>query len=246
MTQSIRQYFLLLKWQLLRLRMIIPLFIVVQIMTGIGFIIGLGFIVPDIDPVSALFFVTGGPTLILMIVGFVLVPQLIGEDKGSGSLTYIWSLPVSRITYLFADLTVWIISTLPGVTLSLAVGSWHYGFDLSVGWLALPSVLLISATASCVGYAIAHSVSKPQIISIITQIVVFLLFLFSPVNYPIERLPEWLQSVHAVLPITYMADLMRGSLTGLSLGDLAKPLIIVSAWLIAGLIVVTAVLKRRK
>ena len=100
----IKQYFLLLKWQLLKLRIVVPLFALVQIMMGIGFIVGLGFFVPDIDPSTALFFVTGAPTLITVTVGLVLVPQLIAEDKSSGSLTYIWSLPISRITYLLADL----------------------------------------------------------------------------------------------------------------------------------------------
>ena len=244
--KPIGQYFLLLKWQLLRLRLIIPLFAVVQIMTGIGFIIGLGYIVPNIDTATALFFVTGGPTLILIIVGLVLVPQLISEDKASGSLTYIWSLPISRITYLFADLTMWILSSLPGVILALIVGSLHYGFELSINWMVLPSVIIVSATASCLGYAIAHAVAKPQVISMITNFIVFALFLFSPVNYPIDHLPEWLQNLHSVLPITYMAELMRGSLTGAGIETLAKPLLIVGAWMVVCFAIVTAVLRRRK
>lgn len=246
MRTYIKQYFLLLKWQLLRLRMIIPLFTVIQIMTGIGFILGLGFIVPDIDSATALFFVTGGPTFILIMVGMVLVPQMIAEDKSAGSLTYIWSLPISRITYLLADLTVWFFSTLPGVILALSVGSWYYGFSLSISWMILPTMLLVSTTASCLGYAIAHFISKAQIISMITNLIVFVLFLFSPINYPLERLPNWLQSAHTILPFTYMADLVRGSLTGYEITSPEKALLIVSSWMLVSFVSVSVVLQRRK
>ena len=246
MRTYIRQYFLLLKWQLLRLRVIIPLFAVIQIMIGVGFIVGLGFIVPEIDRPTALFFVTGAPTLISIMVGMVLVPQLIAEDKSAGSLTYIWSLPISRITYLFADLTVWFFSTLPGVTLALIVGSWYYGFSLSISWMIVLAMLLVSITASCLGYAIAHFITKPQIISMITQLLVFGLFLFSPINYPLERLPNWLQRIHTILPFTYMADLVRGSLTEYEIISPAKAWLIVSTWMVVSFVSVSVVLQRRK
>ncbi len=246
MCSYIKQYFLLLKWQLLRLRMVIPLFAVIQIMIGIGFIVGLGFFVPDIDTPTALFFVTGAPTLISVMVGMVVVPQLIAEDKSAGSLTYIWSLPISRITYLFADLTVWFFSTLPGITLALIVGSWYYGFTLSISWMILPAMLLVSTTASCLGYTIAYFIKKPQNISLTTQLLVFALFLFSPINYPLERLPNWLQSVHTILPLTYMADLVRSSLTAYEITSPAKALLIVSTWMLVSFVSVSVVLQRRK
>ncbi len=242
----IKQYFLLLKWQLLKLRIVVPLFALVQIMMGIGFIVGLGFFVPDIDPSTALFFVTGAPTLITVTVGLVLVPQLIAEDKSSGSLTYIWSLPISRITYLFADLTVWFFSTLPGVVLALVVGSWHYGFSLSISWMILPVMLLVSITASCLGYTVAHFIEKPQIISLITQLYLFVVLLFSPINYPLERLPNWLQRVHEIFPLTYMADLVRGSLTTYEVASPAKALLIVITWMLVSFVSVSVVVKRRK
>ncbi len=246
MVTHIRQYFLLLKWQLLRLRTVIPIFAVMQVMTGVGFILGLSFMMPEIDPATALFFVTGGPTLVLVMVGLVMVPQMIAEDKQSGSLTYIWSLPVSRITYLLADLTVWIFSTLPGVVLALVAGSRYYGFELSVSWSVLPVAFMVSATASCMGYAIAHFVSKQQVIFMLTNFIVFSLFLFSPVSYPLERLPAWLQAVHAVLPITYMADLMRSALTGYTVDNAVQAFLVIGAWMLVSFAAVAIALQKRR
>jgi ABC-2 type transport system permease protein len=42
----------------------------------------------------------------------------------------------------------------------------------------------------------------------------FFVMLFSPINFPAERLPSWLQAVHNVLPIEAMAELVRSTLTG--------------------------------
>ncbi|MCG8482917.1 MAG: ABC transporter permease [Clostridia bacterium] len=246
MNNFFRQYFLLLKWQLLRLRIIIPLFAVIQIMTGLGFIVGLGFILPEIDSKTALFFVTGAPTFILTMVGMVLVPQMIAEDKSSGSFTYIWSLPISRITYLLADLTVWFFSALPGIILALSIGSWYYEFSLSMSWIIVPVTLLVSITASCLGFAIAHLISKSQIILLVTNLLVFVIFLFSPINYPLERLPVWLQNVHMVLPYFHMADLMRSSLTGYETASNVRALLIVSTWMLVSFVSVSIVLQKRK
>jgi ABC-2 type transport system permease protein len=43
---------------------------------------------------------------------------------------------------------------------------------------------------------------------------VFIVMMFSPVMYPVEQLPGWLQAVHQVFPIRYMA-LTGGTLTDL-------------------------------
>jgi hypothetical protein len=44
----------------------------------------------------------------------------------------------------------------------------------------------------------------------------------SPIYYPASRLPQWLQQIQAVQPIRYMADLVRGSLTGMPPGSLLR------------------------
>lgn len=46
----------------------------------------------------------------------------------------------------------------------------------------------------------------------LSQIIVFAALMFSPVNFPMERLPEWLQTLHEYLPIYSMAEVVRASL----------------------------------
>ena len=88
------------------------------------------------------------------------------------------------------------------------------------------------------------AVPKPMMAQVITQIMIFAVMLFSPVMYPAERLPGWLQSIHSVFPVQYMADLTRGTLTDLDV-NLGLAFIVVGAWCLAGFIITWIVVRRR-
>ena len=72
-----RSYILMLKWQALSNKPILPLNLTVQLMSAVGFIIGIGFFYPQISPTTAKYLTTGAPTISLLMVGLVLVPQIV-------------------------------------------------------------------------------------------------------------------------------------------------------------------------
>jgi ABC-2 type transport system permease protein len=245
MKGAARSYLLMLKWQALSSRSFLPLNLVVQLMIAAGFIVGIGFFYPVMTTETAKYLTTGAPTIILLMVGLVMVPQMVALARKEGSFDYMWSLPVPRLIYIAADATIWVLVSLPGVVLSLVLGSLYFDFSLELSWLAVPAVLLISTTGVFIGYTIAHGAPKPELASLATQVIVFLVMLFSPIMYPIEQLPEWLQAVHRVLPLVYMADLSRGTLTDIPV-DLGQAFAIVGAWFLAGLAVTTLLVRRRR
>ena len=69
------------------------------------------------------------------------------------------------------------------------LGAFYFDFSLELSWLAIPAVLLISVTGVFIGYVIAHAAPKPEMAALATQVIVFLIMLFSPVMYPAEQLP---------------------------------------------------------
>lgn len=240
----LRSYVLMLKWQALSNKPMIPLYVAVEIMIAVGFVIGIGFFYPQINPTIAKFLTTGAPTLILLMVGLVIAPQAVAMARVEGTFDYMWSLPVPRMVYLAADATIWVLITLPGVLLALIIGALYHDFTLEVSPLVIPAMLLIAMTGIFVGYAFAHGAPKPQMAQVATQIIVFAIMIFSPVMYPVEQLPNWLEAVHKVLPIQYMAELSRGTLTDLDV-NLGLAFSITSAWCIAGFVVTYFVIKRR-
>jgi ABC-2 type transport system permease protein len=240
-----RSYLLMLKWQALSSRAILPLNLVVQLMIAAGFIIGIGFFYPEMTSETAQYLTTGAPTIILLMVGLVMLPQIVAMQRSAGSFDYIWSLPVPRLVYVAADATIWVLVSLPGVIVSLVLGASYFDFSLRISWLVVPAVLLIAVTGVFMGYVIAHSAPKPEMAALATQIIVFLVMLFSPVMFPADQLPGWMEAVHRVFPVMYMADLSRGTLTDLPV-DLGLAFAVVGAWCVFGLIGTALLVRRRR
>ena len=70
----LQSYLLLLKWQLLAQRKLLPLFVTIQIALGVGIIFGFAFLLPSVSPSVAIYFSTGAATtLTLLLVGLVLL-----------------------------------------------------------------------------------------------------------------------------------------------------------------------------
>jgi ABC-2 type transport system permease protein len=245
MPKWLRGYLLMVKWVYLSYRQWLSLNFAVQIGIAIGFIYGISFFYPAITPEIAKYLTTGAPTLILLVVGFVVGPQIVASARLEGTFDYIWSLPVGRMSHLAAEATVMFASTMPGIILAVALGAIHFDFSLDISLLVIPAIVLIGAGGSFLGYSIAFLVPKPMMVMVITQIFSFVVMLFSPVMFPAERLPEWLQAIHKVLPIQYMADLTRGTLTDLDV-NLGLAFIVVGAWCLVGFFVTLFVVNRRQ
>jgi len=241
----IQSYTLLLKWQGLKFKTILPFVVIAQFFTGIGTVIGLGYMMPGIDSRTAMFLVTGGPTLSLITLGLVLVPQMVAQSKADGMLDYMRSFPVPRMAYLAADLTIWLVSTLPGVVLALIVGSLRYDFELQFSPLIVPAFILVVLMATSVGYAIALISPKAELVGVLTNLIIFSLFLFSPINFPVERLPGWLRIIHSFLPVKYAADAVRGALVPGYSDGMGLALAVLGAWCLVGLVINYRVATRR-
>jgi ABC-2 type transport system permease protein len=234
MSSPFRSYRLLLRWQVLRFRTELPMIVVIQVALALGIVYGMAFLIPDIDPTSAAFLATGAPTMSLLIMGLTVVQQETTGGRLTGRFDYLSSLPIPRLATLAADVTFWLLAQLPGTVLAVLLARARFGFSLEVSWLVVPAVVLVAFTGAAVGYALAMLV-RPQIASQLSSFVTIGILLFSPVNFPMSRLPDVLQAIHRVLPISYMADLVRWSLTGRFISSPQVAFAVVAAWCAAGL-----------
>ena len=240
-----RSYRLLLVWDVLRRRRILPLIVGIQVALSVGVVYGLGFLLPDIDARSAVYLSTGAPTLTILILGLTVVPQEVAQAKLVGRLDWFSTLPVPRLAPLASEITYWLGAALPGTVLALVVASVRFDFGLDISLAVVPALLLVAATASAVGYAIATA-SPPQATQQVSSFVSIGVLLFSPVSLPAEQLPEPLQAVHDVLPVESMADVVRWSLTGRYVEDPLASFALVSVWCVAALLLSARVATRRR
>ena len=242
--QLLRSYSLLVTWQALRKKNYLPLMMAVQTLFSLGIVLGYPLLFPTLDRTSIYLIATGAPAISMVSVGLVALPQTVGEQKAEGSLAYMRSLPVARLAFLVADLTVWLAIVIPGVVLGVIVGAWRFGLDLQVSPLVAPAVLMVALTATCVGYAIA-SVLPYMLTVIITQALVVFVFMFSPLTFLPDKLPGWLEAIHRVLPVQAMGEVTRGTLAPNEFGLPLSAFVTLAAWCVLGFGVTYATMSRR-
>jgi ABC-2 type transport system permease protein len=231
-------------WEFMSLRLLIPLMVVVQLFMGAGLAIGLGLLFEDIPPIQALYLATGSSVITLLVVGMAMAPQLVAPHKVRRTFDFLWSLPVPRLTQVAASMTVWALITLPGMILALTAAAMRYNLDLRITALVIPATLLTLLVASSVGFALGHAL-PPMLTAMVTQVLLFVIMVFSPINFPADRLPAWLQTIHQVLPFEHAANVIRAGLTeGLAKG-VGSSFAVLTLWVLGGWAVTAWVLGRR-
>jgi ABC-2 type transport system permease protein len=138
------------------------------------------------------------------------------------------------------------VVAIPGIVAALAVAVWRYDVVLSVDVAVVPAFLLTVACGSLIGSAVGHAVSKPQVTLLFTQLGIFFIIGFSPVSFPVERLPGWLATVHQYLPLHHMAIAVRSSLTEGLVEMTLLSWIVLSLWTFVAGAVTGAILLRRR
>ena len=238
-------YGTLLRWGFAQIGSMLPLIIVIQAILAAGIIVGFGFLIPGIDSATAMFLSTGAPTVLLLTIGLVIVPQGVARARIDGTFNYMRTLPVARPLVFAADLTVWAVIALPSVAVAVFTGWLRYDLAYSFNWpLVIAASLLITLMATAVGYAIAVSV-QPMLAQLITQVLVFFVMLFSPITFAPSQLPGWFQTVHDFLPLRPGGDLLRAGLASDTFDASGRDLLVLSVWCIAGVAITIRALVRR-
>lgn len=236
----------MLRFEMTDLRLYLGLALVIQVLIGAGMAYMYGFYLGDLPPDARLFLVTGIPALALFPVGFVMVPNAIMLHKYRDTYDFMRSLPVPRLAASAATFTVFSLLALPGTALALFLAEVRYDVDLSITAMVVPAVLLCSLMATSVGFGLAHAVPNPRVTNLITNVLVFAVLLFTPIVVPIDFFPDWLASVHRVLPFHHMAVVLRASLSDGLVSEVGVSYAVLTGWTLAGWGLATWAIGRRR
>jgi ABC-2 type transport system permease protein len=208
-----RDYTSMVRWHLASLRMWLVLLGSVQALSGVGFVLGISLFFHNIPTSAALYVCTGVPVINLVMVGLVFAPQLVSSQRIAGSYDYLRTLPISRSVAAAAWYTVCLICGVPAVVLSLVVAQLRYDLPLHISPMIIPAVLLTCLTGTMLGYALGHAVGNAMVTQLISQMLVFVIFGFAPILYPIQQMPGWLAALNWWFPFRHMAVIVRAGLT---------------------------------
>ena len=236
----------MLRFELTNLRNYLVVALVLQTLMGAGMGIMYGFYLGDLSPQAASFLVSGVPALALFPLGFVLVPGVISGQRIEDVYDYVWSLPVPRSASAGATFTVFTAISLPGTVVALLVSSLVYDVQLDPSWRIVPAVLLSASMATVVGYAVGQGMRNPRMVNLLTNLLTFVILMFSPIVIPIDLFPDWLAAVHRVLPFWHMTNLIRDGLTTGFVSDVGVSYAVSAVWTVGAVMVSARVVGRRR
>jgi ABC-2 type transport system permease protein len=242
----LRSYVAMLRWELTNVRLIVPLLMLAQMISGAGLVLGIGLLMPTPPQSIAAYLVTGAAVVTLIMVGAAVGPQLVAQQKMEGSYDFMWSLPVPRSASSLAWLTLNAVIAIPGMLAALLAGALRFDVSFDISPMVIPAVLITLGSGTLLGYALSHAIPKPEVTMLISQVLIFVIFGFSPISYPAENLPGWLATTHDYLPFYHMANTVRDSLVDGLATDVGRSYLVLAVWSAVSILVAAAVLRRRK
>jgi ABC-2 type transport system permease protein len=239
-------YRVLTRWELASMRQFLPVIVAVQVLAGVGLVLGFGLFLPTaMPPRSVLYVSTGVPVFNLYLIGLILMPQIVGQQRIADTYDFSRSLPVPRGVGLASWFTVTVLAGVPALAASLLAARLRYGFHPQLSTALVPAVALVALTATAIGAVMAHAISRPMVTMTLTQVLNFVAIGFSPVAFPAEQLPGWLAAANHVLPFESMAVVMRSALSGAEVDGVVRAYVVLSAWSVACVMLAVRALGRR-
>ena len=238
-------YLNMLRWEVTRARLLLPITILVQVFTGAGLVLGIGLFFERMAPQTALYLATGAVVISLVTVGLVLGPQLVAQQRQEGSYDYVSSLPVPRSASVTAWLTLNAMIAIPGMIGAVVAAVWRYQAEFHITFAVVPAALLTLTAAVMIGHAYANAIGHPEAISLISQVLIFGIFGFSPISFPAENLPDWFAALHRYLPFMHMGNVVRAGLTDGLATDVGFSYLVLGVWTVIAMVVAAMVARRR-
>jgi len=192
------------------------------------FILGFGFNMAVIPGMQGSYINFLAPGIIAMAILFssMFTGVSVLWDKQSGFLQEVLVAPVSRLSIVIGR-------TLGGATIALIQGIIIMIISIALGvpitstaglLLTLIIMVLLSFTAVGFGLILASKMHDFEGFQSVMSLILMPLLFLSSAFYPItESLPFWLQILSFCNPLFYMIDGIRGSLTGIN--NILNPLV---------------------
>lgn len=194
------------------------------------------------------YFVAGMIASGLVNTGFQQLAIYIPVERDFGTLKRLRGTPAPLMSYFIGKSILVLVSMVLQVILLLACGVFFFGVNLPtdpIKWLTFTWLIILgSASSTALGIAFAAIPKDGRGASAIVSPVVIVLQFFSGVFFVFTDLPGWMQQVAALFPLKWLTQGMRSVFLPDSFAarevahswENGRTLIILTAWLIAGII----------
>jgi len=185
------------------------------------------------------FLVPGILALLIMNNSLNGVTATISSWRERGILRRLQGTPLRSATFVASQIAARFLFNSAQIVLVLLVALFVFGVRNNGSWLLLMAyVILGTFTFMAIGFIIASVAKNPESASPLAGLLSFFMMFLGGIFFPIRDLPVWLAPLIHVLPISYLAEALRGIMNA-SAGwtDLWREGLVLLGWLIGSFVV---------
>ena len=172
---------------------------------------------------------------------FAAVPLV--ADREKGILKRLAVTPLRRSQLVGSNTLMRLLLALVQAVIIVGAGVLFFGVQVTGSLLLAAAFVVLGAVSFLsLGYVLASFTKTEDAANGITQVVQFPMMFLSGVFFPIAAMPEFLQSIARLIPLTYLADALRQVMVG---GVPFAPLWVCAVVLLAWLVVCFAIASRK-
>jgi ABC-2 type transport system permease protein len=160
------------------------------------------------------YFVPSMLGLAVMQVGiFAAIPLV--ADRVNLILKRLAATPLRRWQLVGSNVLMRLLIALVQSIIIVAVGVVFFGVQITGPWaLSAVFVVLGAVTFLALGYVIASFAKTEDSANGMTSVVQFPMMFLSGTFFPIDQMPDFLQAIARLIPLTYLADALRQVMVG--------------------------------
>ena len=181
---------------------------------------------------SAAYFVPSILAMALMQLGvFAAIPLVAQREKQI--LKRLGATPLARSTLVGSNVFMRLLIAVVQTVIIVGIGVVLFGVSVLQPLAVAALVVLGAVTFVSIGYVIASYARTEDSANTLASVVQFPLMFLSGIFFPIAFMPQWLQPVAALLPLTYLGDALRQTMVGgAAYAPLYVDVLVLSGWLI--------------
>ncbi|HEU5375275.1 MAG TPA: ABC transporter permease [Ktedonobacteraceae bacterium] len=165
---------------------------------------------------DASYYLVGNATEMVVFTGIAGAMQVISNERDMGTLQYVIIAPQNNALTFYARTLFLILDGLTSIAVCFLAGLLLFHLDFShVNWLWLSvDLLIISFSVSGLGLALGVVSLVGVDFNLLLNLALSVFLVLCGVNFPLARLPLWIQSIAQLLPLTHGLLAVRAAFAG--------------------------------
>lgn len=169
-------------------------------------------------------------TISICAGGLMGIPLLVSEYRERKILKRFKVTPVSPIKLLMVELAIYVLYCVVSLITLLPMAMIFYKVAVHGSWLAfLGSWLLTMISTLSLGMMVGGLAKNTKSASVIASLLYFPMLIFSGTTLPFESMPEAMQKIVSLFPLTQGIQLMKATFLGLPVDNIGLPILVMAA-----------------